>query len=225
MATRLRKAAHDVRMKVLRVRPVADSPYSTHLPVLMGLARLHRIRRVLELGSGLHSTPLFLNRDIYADLDRLVSLEDDPGWAETVRSAVGHDGRLDLRTVPRVSTGMPEDISEFDLIFVDDSRTCPERTSTIVGVHARNPVGLVAIHDFEQRSYRRAARLFAQQFVFGSLTPQVGVVWSGADVDRRGLTRLRELISANVAIAPSDTHCWQEALAGLTPSTAGSTDH
>lgn len=225
MDIRLRRVAHDIRMKALRVRPVADHPYATHLPVLVGLARLRPIRRVLELGSGLHSTPLFLNRHIYTDLDSLVSLEDDPAWTETVRASAGHDSRLDLRTVAHVSAAIPRDISEFDLIFVDDSRTCTERTATIIAVHERNPRGLVAIHDFEQRSYRRAGRLFANQLVFNSLTPQVGLLWSTADVDRRELMRLRSLISANVPIAPTDTGHWHEALACLQPSTAGSADH
>lgn len=224
MVTGLRRAVHDVRMKLLRVRPVADCPYATHLPVLIGLARVRRIRRVLELGSGIHSTPLFLNKQVYPDLDFLVSLEDDPAWFETVRSAAGHDSRLDLRKVAAVSSGIPADISEFDLIFVDDSRTCAERTSTIVKVHERIPSGIVAIHDFEQRSYRRAARLFAHHFVFGSLTPQVGVVWSDADVDHQELLRLRALISLNVAMTPSDIQGWHQALSCLMPSTSASED-
>ena len=168
---------------------------------------------------------MFLNREVFPDLDILVSLEDDPAWEETVRLAAGPDDRLDLRTVPTVASGLPTDISEFDLIFIDDSRTCAERTSTIVNVHERNPSGIVAIHDFEQRSYRRAARLFSHRFVFRSFTPQVGIVWSGADVDRRELSRVRTLIDLNVKIPTSDTLRWQEALSPLMlSSTSGPQD-
>ncbi|WP_395728572.1 hypothetical protein [Nakamurella sp.] len=212
-----RRIISDARMALLGVKPVADSPYATHLPVLMGLARVRRVRRVLELGSGIHSTSIFLNRSFFPDLDHLASFEDDPVWAETVGSTAGTDSRLDLRLAPAIASAVPPDVDVFDLIFVDDSRTSAERSRTIREVGYRNPLGVVAVHDFEQRCYRRAAQRFSHRFIFGSLTPQVGLVWSRADVNRRDLAWIRQTIDDNASLAPTDLVGWGQVFDSSAP--------
>ena len=65
------------------------SPYATHLPVLSAASSVMKVRSVLELGSGPFSTPLFLGRRVFPDLEKLISHEDDPRSAAVVTERVG----------------------------------------------------------------------------------------------------------------------------------------
>jgi len=187
MPSHLRVLASRARARALRIRPVSETPYATHMPVLMALAPVIRPRRVLELGSGPFSTALFLDREVFADLERLVSYEDDPEWERVVRDAVGTDPRLDFRMVEVVRTSVPEDLNQFDLIFIDDSRTPTERSETIRTVRERAPRGVVMIHDYEQRAYRTASKGFDDRVAITTFTPQVGVCWFRGDGQRSTL--------------------------------------
>lgn len=202
-------------MIILGVRPPASPSYATHLPILIAISKVCDIRRVLELGSGAYSTALYLDKAIFPNLVSLVSLENDPEWADTVLTTTGSDSRLDLRLVSAIPPAIPDSLDEYDLIFVDDSRSSAERSATIREVVRRRPAGLVAIHDFEQRSYRRAASSLRHRFVFGSFTPQVGVVWSTTNVNRSALVRARRLVDSNASIPVTDTGRWATALAAL----------
>lgn len=221
MSTRARRVASSARMRLLRVRPVNATPYGTHLPVLIALASVIRPRRVLELGSGTFSTALFLDREVFSTLEVLESYEDDHEWAAAVQSAVGQDPRLDLRMVPAVKTSVPEDLASFDLIFIDDSRTPAERSETIRRVEERHPRGLVLIHDYEQRSYRVAARGFDNRRAFRVFTPQVGVCWNDrgdASVSkqmRREVARIGRMLEARRNSADvADVEAWKSLLIG-----------
>lgn len=184
----LRSRAAQLRQRALGIRPLAPEPYSTHIPVLLALARVTTVRRVLELGSGPFSTPLFLNRAAFPDLEQLTSLEDDGDWSATVLNTVGEDDRLDYRLVaPPISASLPA-LGEYDLVFIDDSRTVLERSETLAQVAAANPKGLVVMHDFEQRRYRSTARRsrLTRNWIFSTFTPQVGVLTlqEGSDPQR-----------------------------------------
>jgi hypothetical protein len=58
---------------------MASDPYASHLGLLTRIGP--GITQVLELGAGQYSTPLFLDRAVYPDLKRLVSIEPDRKWA------------------------------------------------------------------------------------------------------------------------------------------------
>jgi predicted O-methyltransferase YrrM len=205
---RARQIASKSRGKVLRVRPTSDPAYATHLPVLAALARITTIRRVLELGSGPFSTSMFLNRDVFPDLDILTSYEDDPNWEHVVLDAVGSDTRLEFRMVPEVRLAVPP-TDGYDLVFIDDSRLPSERSTTIRAVKAMRPRGIVAIHDFEQRHYRTAARGFSHRFIFNTLTPQVGVCWFGDAVDPSQLKRASRTIAGEIGrVSITDQSGW-----------------
>jgi predicted O-methyltransferase YrrM len=94
------------------------------------LARLHRSRRVLEIGTlGGYST-IWLARALPAD-GRLISLEFDPKHADVARANVRHAGlseRVDVRvgravdSLPALAGGEP-----FDLVFIDaDKPSTPD---------------------------------------------------------------------------------------------------
>src|SRR5579859_3848467 len=77
--------------------PRSAKPYTTHLPALLALRFLRPIRRVLELGAGEHSTLAFLDRECFPELETLLSFEQDPQWAERVKTLAGSDARLSLQ--------------------------------------------------------------------------------------------------------------------------------
>jgi predicted O-methyltransferase YrrM len=215
MISEARAAAHTLRKHLLRVRPMSQTPYATHLPILAALARIYSIRRVLELGSGPYSTSLYLDRRVFPDLEVLVSLEDDFDWGRVVLDAVGEDARLDLRMVSAVREAVPKDLSGFDLIFVDDSRTSAERSATIASVFRASPSGIVVVHDYEQRCYRVAARGFSRRFIFSTFTPQVGVCWNSAGISPERLRQARSLIDRESSLAVTDVESWREILSRL----------
>jgi predicted O-methyltransferase YrrM len=195
------------------VAPEADPPFSTHLPLLTTLGMLRPIRSVLELGSGPFSTPLFLDRTVYPDLERLVSYEDVPEWEAVVREAAGPDPRLDLRMVPAVSEAVPVgELGDFDLIFIDDSRRLAERARTIKTVGQTRPRAIVVIHDIEWRPYYRAAkRGFDHVLPVVAFTPQVAMCWNGDAMTLLQAHQIAEHIVGTTSRAPTDREAWKEA--------------
>lgn len=161
---------------VIRARARATEPYGTHVPVLLALTRLRPIRSVLELGGGNFSTPLFLDRRSFRDLEQLVVVESDAEWLSVVQKHTAGDSRATVTLVPSAASAISDlDIRSFDLIFIDDSAAMDDRARTIREVARRRPTALVAIHDFEVISYRSAARGLGRPFVARDVTPQTGV--------------------------------------------------
>src|SRR5215207_10889023 len=77
--------------------PRAENDYATHVPILLGLARMREIKSVLEFGCGRYSTLTFLNRAAFPHLERLHSIENDSIWAETIHEAAKSDERWTLK--------------------------------------------------------------------------------------------------------------------------------
>jgi len=192
-----------------RVPARATEPYATHLPVLICLARIRKIRRILELGAGTHSTLTFLDRAAFPDLDTLHSLETNASWAERVQTAAGDERRMTLTLVAgtMASALSTIDVDAYDLIFVDDS----ERRATIAQlVRCRPRSAIVVVHDFENPAYRAAARGFAHRYRFAALNPNVGVL-SNTRFDTRDLDRLTHVVAeSRDRIATSSRHEWCE---------------
>lgn len=171
-------ALRSARSRALGIRNRHPNPYATHIPVLLAVSQITQPKAVLELGSGPFSTSLFLNREAFPHLQTLVSYEDDPQWAKTVSTRFVDDARLDYRLVERVPSAVPDDISAFDIVFIDDSVMESDRARTIRSVLSAKPRGLVVIHDFENRYYRAAVRGSMKRFVMGTFNPQVGILAS-----------------------------------------------
>lgn len=154
-----------------------SDPYASHLPVLKALTKLVPMRRVLEFGAGVHSTPFFLS---LPQLEALWSVETDASWRERV---ITDDAR---------HTVSPETplLGDFDFIFIDDGQNAADREHTIRNVLASShPV--TAIHDAEVSEYRTAIRDLAEDnaLICCLDTPHTAVVWSGEN-------RSRELLDA-----------------------------
>lgn len=176
----------------LRVPPRSANPYSTHLPVLAAIPRLLSVKRVIELGPGLFSTPTFLDRGAYPELLELVSVENDPVWARRVHDAIGSDSRWTLRLVEGRIASVVHALSldDVDLLLVDDSASEVDRVATLRAVAARRTSAVVVVHDFEVPAYRKATTGFRASYRFRSLNPSTGVLWNGDQVSARQLRGL-----------------------------------
>jgi len=188
--------------------PRSENDYATHVPILIGLARMREIRSVLEFGCGRYSTLTFLNKAAFPHLVKLHSIENDISWGETMNEMAKHDERWTLRLVPGdIAPFVSElDLESFDLILIDDSKTSAERAATICAVAEKQPQRpLIAIHDFEVGDYQQAATRFRRRYKFRAYTPKTGLI-SNTAVDIR---RLKRLVNANARnFEPDDIEAW-----------------
>lgn len=196
-----------------RLAERSENPYATHIPVLVGLPRLLNVRRVLELGCGEYSTLTFLDRNIFPNLEMLVSFENDPVWQKKIAALADNDLRVNLKlVVGAISRAVFEiDMQNFDLIFIDDSVTGEQRAETIREVIKEvSKDQIVVIHDYESKLYRQAARRALNHFRFGSLNPNTGVVWNQAAISKQQLRKLESVIKKNCKqVVPDDLKRWQ----------------
>ncbi|MGN6413380.1 hypothetical protein [Flexivirga sp.] len=215
----IRPAFIKVRSRTYRklkgIRGRHDDPFATHLPILTAVGVSQRVTSVLELGSGVLSTPAWLDRRLFPHLERLVSYEDDPVWLKEVETAVGSDPRCELRLVDRVRESVPSDLSEFDVVFIDDSQTVPERSETIAAVAATRPNSIVVNHDFEQRNYGKTVRgQYDHVRRVDTFTPQTGVCWNDtSSMDSAKLESALALVEQNREIPPRDFEAWTSVFA------------
>ena len=172
--------------------PRAINDYATHIPILIGLARIRQIRSVLEFGCGRYSTLTFLNRTAFPHLERLHSIENDDSWAATIQQIAQEDRRWSLQLVEgEISETVSNlDLESFDLILIDDSKTSAQRAATIRAVGLKQPERpWIVVHDFEVEEYRRAASGFRHRHCFRAYNPETGVVANQA-VDWKSLKRI-----------------------------------
>jgi len=156
--------------------PRALNDYATHIPILIGLSRLRKIRRVLEFGCGNYSTLTFLNRTAFPHLERLQSIENDDSWAATIQEKA-KDDRWTLQLVNGEIADSVPNLESFDLILIDDSKTSVQRAKTIGAVARKQPQRpWIVIHDFEVEEYREAATGFKYRHRFRAYNPETGVV-------------------------------------------------
>ena len=159
--------------------PRALNDYATHVPILIGLARLREIKSVLEFGCGYYSTLTFLNHGAFPHLERLQTVENDVSWAETLHEAAKSDERWTLKLVRRdiADSVSALDLESFDLVLLDDSKTSAQRSATIHAVAGKQPQRpWIVIHDFEVGEYRRAAASFKHRHTFKAFNPWTGLV-------------------------------------------------
>jgi hypothetical protein len=191
--------------------PRARNDYATHVPILIGLARMREIKSVLEFGCGYYSTLTFLNRTAFPHLERLHTVENDIVWSETINEVAKTDERWTLQLVNGEIAGCVTklDLERFDLILIDDSKNSTQRAATIRAVAGREPQHpWIAIHDFEVDEYKQAASGFRQRRAFKAYNPETGLV-SNTPINTRHLSRL--LKENSKALQPDDVNAWVRA--------------
>jgi precorrin-6B methylase 2 len=190
--------------------PRARNDYATHIPILIGLARLRAIRRVLEFGCGHYSTLTFLNASAFPDLERLHSIENDDAWATTIQEAAKDDPRWTLQLVNGEICESIPDLESFDLILIDDSKTSAQRAATIRAVAAKQPQHpWIVIHDFEVDEYRDAASAFKHRHRFRAYNPETGVV-ANSSLNVRALNR--SIQQHAKSLDPDNITAWSSAI-------------
>lgn len=160
--------------------PMIPSSYS-HVPIITLLPLLLPIKRVLECGSGVISTPIFCDKTIYPDMEQFDSLENGSlNYANRTCAAMGD--HLFIHKLHYTPGKMAEiindyDINQYDLILIDDSDSVEARSQTIFNITSRAHHPILLIHDFEQPSYHHAVQLDFQKFIFDDFEPHTGVFW------------------------------------------------
>jgi hypothetical protein len=165
-----------------------SDPYATHLPVLRAVLKTYEPKRVLELGIGMHSTPLFLNAGV-----SLTSLETNGSWFCRAENLAD----FDIRLVDDIPASLPS-LTDYDLVFVDDSDNATDRERTIRAVLSQ-PHPLTVIHDAEVPEYRAAMKELSDPLFICAMTPHTALCWpEGAD---RKYTDLLAALNGELATA------------------------
>ena len=150
------------------------TPFATHVPLLRASGA--GIKTVLELGTGLFSTPLFLDRGYYPELEALVSVESDEEWARLARRGdARHAVVFVAEPIESYLAGI--DLDRYDLIFVDNSTLAERRCDTLRYLSTHVGRSLVVAHDFEVPSYREAAAGFAHALIDDRQSPWTALLW------------------------------------------------
>jgi hypothetical protein len=138
---------------------------ASHIPVLTLLGQQYNIEKVLEIGSGELSTPLFLNKKIYPRLETLISVEDNSVWVDKIKSLVQKDDRIEFRPT------VPAALYDYDLIFVDGPQDKEKRIKTIHYITREIISPIIVIHDMDVKDYAKAVNKIFYSFNFSAISP------------------------------------------------------
>jgi predicted O-methyltransferase YrrM len=164
----------------------------SHLPVLIHVMGLTS-GPVLELGSGLYSTP-YLHWACFTAKRTLVTYESDPAWFDFARQfARAHHAIVTLDDLDTADLSAP-----WSVAFVD---YCQEGFRRFEAIRKLTHVEYVVAHDAETRAnhhywYSRITPLFKYRYDFTAVWPPTAVFSNHHDV-----TRLR--------VAEGDDHASQ----------------
>lgn len=145
-------------------------PQGTHVPVLKSIGSLFpEIKSVMEFGSGDFSTLTFLNRDVFPNLESLVTTESQKRWADIMKSRI-EDSRWTL-----IPDDEADPIADVDIIFVD-SLTGDSRVRTLNKILAMGFQGIVVCHDSQEPYYRETLPKFPYRYNFPQYIPHTAVL-------------------------------------------------
>jgi len=170
---------------------------ASHIPVLTLIPLLVPITRVLEYGSGELSTVLFLDREIYPDLEKITSLEDNGYWLEKIKGIKGN--RLELLFSTEFTQANTDG---YDLIFIDGPQDKGKRKNLIKKV-SRLTLPIIVIHDSEEY----LSSINNVSYIFDFVKPNVTVC------NYFGITQLEKahsLIKDNFSELEEDQHRWKD---------------
>lgn len=177
----VKKLAKNYYNKLIGLKGASEEPYKSHVPVLIQLAKSLRPRRIAEFGMGRFSTSIFLDRTLFPFVEKLTSFEDDPEWFSIITKEHPPNSGFEAKLVssPMWKTVIGLSASDYDLIFVDDSKNDRDRAKTLLALRfakgiTKGPV--VVVHDVELPRLRAMTLLFPGRRYFRDLCPQTGVL-------------------------------------------------
>lgn len=182
--------------------------HASHLPVLIGLGiGLPGLSRILELGGGLYSTSLFLNRDVFPGLKRLVTVETDPVWRENLYSNINGNPCWEIAPVDDFGT-------DWDLIFLDNGPKDVRLNS--IRKFKNHYYDLLVVHDTETPDYSSEIGWIGHRIEFCEFEPQTTVLARRqyASEVARGVRRVIAEVTDQVAPDVNDVASWIQIFRG-----------
>lgn len=181
-------------MKIIRIRN-----YSSHWPMLIAMAQVLKLQNVIETGSGVYSTKLFLDRLWFKDLVCLCSVENNSEWYWRIRGEIADQRHHYILSEGSVAETVAKiDLMDYDLIFIDDSKTGKERIDTIEAIISRKPRRPLVIHDFQYKGYQRAVQNhFENQVVYDKVpAAHCGLLWDGDVISQEDALRITTIMNS-----------------------------
>jgi hypothetical protein len=173
--------------------------HATHVPVLIGLGKTFPyITRVFEFGAGLNSTPLFLNKSVFPNVEEVKSIEPDLAWQKRVTEATKEDPRLVF-----YDTSFSLDPTS-DLVFIDDG-PMDQRIRTLQETVA-NYHGLIVAHDTQEPAYKDVLSNLRYRYDFMHYNPETSVGTNGVVLPVSWIGQVMARLCDQ--IAPHDVNGW-----------------
>ena len=174
----------------------SKNDHATHLPVLLGISKIYKIKKVIEFGSGNYSTLAFLDREAFPDLISLKFYENNLKWHKKISHILKNDKRAEPNYVKgEISEHIePEIISQADLVFIDDSNNSLSRSKTISKVCEYIEDGIIIIHDYEVPIYVEKSKIIKHSYNFNSLIPNTGILSNKIEIKKWNLNRINLFI-------------------------------
>jgi len=192
----------------------AVEPYTTHVPILVGVAAACKPKLLVEFGAGTFSTLSFLDEVAFPSLQRVESYENNREWFEHLQKTLSNRTRINLQFVDGDMYRAVEGANTPDagMIFIDDSPSAKERAPTVVEVArccGTEPV--VVLHDNDLWRLRLATRKFGNRVSFKIFNPQCCVMWHGHPERRSIFENVSRIIYRHATdISLTDIRAWAD---------------
>lgn len=153
-----------------------NNNYASHLILLAALGRSsigYEVIRIAELGCGLYSTPMWLNKNIWPRVESVISHEHNLAFSRFIHY-ITNDQRL------TIAAHFPITADNADLVFIDNGDDRQERTQGIQHVIDSCSAGLVILHDANEHEYMQLIEpYFENCIVYTGAYPHTAVLWNG----------------------------------------------
>lgn len=181
--------------------------YSTHQPLIQAVLNLYKPQFVLELGAGLHSTPLFKGTNY-------LGIENDRQWIDVIKKEFGvditfHDlGDIGISTyLHQMTEAQKEFIRNYylsldlpdikpNLLFIDSYPSC----RAIAMNTLRDKFDLMIFHDAEPGTFQVDGYDTVNMEGFNTYYLKTSANWTGLMVkEDKGFELLKAVISPIIA--------------------------
>lgn len=144
------------------LRPKVDLFISSHMVAASNIAKIVPVKRVLECGVGNVSTPWFLDRSLFPDLECLLSYDTQQLWINEIERIIPDKTRWFARLVPtEEAMGVIEDSIDIMLI---DSYSIAGRISILNRKITSKNVKFIILHDSEHEEYNQVLSKFTYRY-------------------------------------------------------------
>lgn len=165
----------------LDLRPKVQLEICSHMVAATNIAKKIPVRRVLECGVGSVSTPWFLDRSFFPDLDCLLSYDTQQLWIGETERIISDKHRWFSRVVPSEEY-MGTFNDSVDIMLVD-SFSIDGRISILDQMQKKNNAKFIILHDSEHEVYNPVLFRFAYKYEFNYVPIRATVVSNTIDLN------------------------------------------